>query len=258
MLLELKNIDQSFRKGTPDETVLFQNFCYGVEKGQFVSVVGSNGSGKTTMLNIICGSIRPDGGKVLFGGEDITDMDEYRRARRMGRVLQDPAAGTCAGLTILENLALSDNKGRRYGLGGAVDKRRKARYRELLQECGMGLEDRLDAKVGTLSGGQRQALALVIANMADIELMILDEHTAALDPKSSETIMELTHRLIRLKDITAVMVTHNLRYAVDYGDRLTMFHEGSVVMDLSGQEKQAAKVDDLLGKFYEISIEKGN
>lgn len=258
MLLELIEITKAFNVGTPDETLLFDKFSYGIEKGEFVSIVGSNGSGKTTLLNLICGSSAPDAGRILFDGGDITHMDEYRRAKRIGRVFQDPSAGTCANLTILENLALSDNKGRNYGLGLAVDKRRKEQYRSLLSDCGMGLEDRLDARVGTLSGGQRQALALVIANMTELELLILDEHTAALDPKSSETIMELTDRMIRARGITAAMVTHNLRHAVSYGTRLTMLNEGRIIMDLSGEEKQAATVDDLLGTFYEISIEKGN
>ena len=258
MLLELQNLEKRFYQGTPDETVLFDRFCYAVERGQFISIVGSNGSGKTTLLNLICGSLAPDAGQVIFNGKDITAQDEYRRARRIGRVFQNPALGACAGLTILENLALADNKGRIYGLGRAVDKRRKERYRALLCECDMGLEDRLDARVGTLSGGQRQALALVLANMADIELLILDEHTAALDPKSSATIMTLTDALIRKRGIAAMMVTHNLRHAAAYGDRLTMLHEGRVVMDLAGEQKQAASVDDLLGAFYQISIERGN
>lgn len=258
MLLELRHIEKRFNRGTPDETLLFSDFSYGVEKGAFVSVVGSNGSGKTTLLNLICGSVAPDAGEILFAGTDMTACNEYRRAARIGRVFQNPAAGTCAHLTILENLALSGNKGRAYGLSRAVDKRRVETYRALLRECGMGLEDRLDAHAGTLSGGQRQALALVLATMSDIELLVLDEHTAALDPKSSETIMELTQRFVANRALTAVMVTHNLRHALAYGDRLTMLHEGRVIMDLDAQAKQAARVDDLLGTFYEISIEKGN
>ena len=257
MLLELKEIEKRFNRGTPDETVLFDHFDYAVERGTFVSVVGSNGSGKTTLLNLICGSDAPDAGRILFAGADVTAQNEYQRARRIGRVFQNPAAGACAGLTIEENMALAGNKGRAYGLGRAVDKSRREHCRALLAECGMGLETRLDARVGTLSGGQRQALALVLATMTPVELLILDEHTAALDPKSSETIMELTNRIIRARGITAVMVTHNLRHAATYGDRLTMLHEGRVVMDLCGKEKQAAAVDDLLKAFYEISIEKG-
>lgn len=258
MLLELHDIEKRFHCGTPDEMRLFSHFCYGVERGAFVSVVGSNGSGKTTLLNLICGSSAPDAGRILFDGADITKRNEFHRAKRIGRVFQDPAAGTCAQLTILENLALADNKGRAYGLGRAVDRRRVETYRELLRPCGMGLEDRLDARAGTLSGGQRQALALVLATMTNVELLILDEHTAALDPKSSETIMELTDRLVAARNLTAIMVTHNLRHAAAYGNRLTMLHEGRVVMDLEGANKQAAKVDDLLDAFYEISIERGN
>ena len=258
MLLELTAIDKSFLAGTPDETQLFSGFSLAVPQKQFVSVVGSNGSGKTTLLNLICGTISPDAGKILFAGGDITLQSAVNRARKIGRVFQDPKAGTCAHLTILENLSLADNKGKPYGLGRGVQKSRRERFRELLGQCGMGLENRLDAEVGTLSGGQRQALALVIATMTDLELLILDEHTAALDPRSSETIMELTDRLIKKRGLTTIMVTHNLRYAVRYGDRLLMMDRGRLVVDKAGANKAALAVDDLLDVFTRISIEMGN
>lgn len=257
-MLELQNITKRFNPGTVDETTVFDSFDFKVEDGEFVSVIGSNGSGKTTLLNLICGSLSPDGGKILFGGKDITSVSEYKRAKIIGRVFQDPKAGTCPDLTILENLALADNKNKPFGLGICVNKKRTDYYRTLLEQCDMGLENRLGAQVGTLSGGQRQALALVIANMTDLEMLILDEHIAALDPKSSERVMELTDRLVKKNKITTLMVTHNLRFAVEYGSRLVMMHEGAAVMDIKGKEKENAEVEDLLEVFDRISIEKGN
>lgn len=257
-MLELKNIRKDFNPGTVDQVTLFDSFDFSVKEGEFVSVIGSNGSGKTTLLNLVCGSLYPDSGKILFDGKDITNLLEYKRAAFIGRVYQDPSMGTCPGLTITENMALSDNKGKRYGLSPAVNKKRLSYYKELVAECGMGLENRMNVKVGALSGGQRQALALVIATMTDLRLLILDEHTAALDPKTSENIMMLTDKLVREKGITTLMVTHNLKFAVDYGTRLVMMHEGNCIVDIAGEEKKNTAVDDLLGKFYEISIEKGN
>lgn len=257
-MLTMENLYKSFNIGTPDEAVLFDGFNFEVKDGEFVSVIGSNGSGKTTLLNLVCGTLLPEGGSIRFREQDITHMSEHKRAAFIGRVFQDPKAGTCAGLTILENLALADNKCRGYGLGFAIDKKRRDYYRQLLEQCEMGLENRLSTQVGALSGGQRQALALVIANMTEVELLILDEHTAALDPKSSETIMRLTDKLVRAHNITTVMVTHNLRYAVDYGTRLVMMHEGKAILDIQDEEKQKTKVDSLLNIFTEISIELGN
>lgn len=257
-MLELQNIVKRFNAGTVDETTVFDNFNFKVEKGEFVSVIGSNGSGKTTLLNLICGSMKPDDGKIIFNGKNITGMSEFKRAKIIGRVFQDPKAGTCADLSILENMALADNKNKRFGLSRCVNKKRIDYYKTLLEQCNMGLENRLGTQVGTLSGGQRQALALVIANMTDIELLILDEHIAALDPKSSERVMELTQSLVEKNKITTMMVTHNLRFACDYGTRLVMMHEGSARLDIRGEEKKNAKVEDLLEIFDEISIEKGN
>lgn len=257
-MLELQNIGKRFNAGTVDETTVFDNFNFKVEKGEFVSVIGSNGSGKTTLLNLICGSMKPDDGKIIFNGKNITGMSEFKRAKIIGRVFQDPKAGTCADLSILENMALADNKNKRFGLSRCVNKKRIDYYKTLLEQCNMGLENRLGTQVGTLSGGQRQALALVIANMTDIELLILDEHIAALDPKSSERVMELTQSLVEKNKITTMMVTHNLRFACDYGTRLVMMHEGSARLDIRGEEKKNAKVEDLLEIFDEISIEKGN
>ncbi len=257
-MLELVNITKRFNAGTPDESTVFDNFNFNVNDGEFVSVIGSNGSGKTTLLNIICGSYKPDGGSILFDGKDITNATEFKRAKIIGRVFQDPKAGTCPDLTILENMALADNKNKAFGLGKCVNKKRIDYYKSLLEQCEMGLEDRLSAQVGTLSGGQRQALALIIANMTDIKLLILDEHIAALDPKSSERVMMLTNKLVKENKITTLMVTHNLRFAAQYGNRLVMMHNGKAVLDIKDSEKENAKVEDLLEIFDKISIEKGN
>lgn len=257
-MLELRNITKRFNAGTVDETTVFDGFDFKVEDGDFVSVIGSNGSGKTTLLNLICGSLHPDEGKIIFNDRDITNVSEYKRAKIIGRVFQDPKTGTCPDLTILENIALADNKNKPFGLGRCVNKKRIEYYRSLLEQCDMGLENRLGVQVGTLSGGQRQALALVIANMTDLDLLILDEHIAALDPKSSERVMELTDRLVKKHKITTLMVTHNLRFAVEYGNRLVMMHEGNTVVDIRGAEKEKAQVEDLLAVFDRISIEKGN
>lgn len=257
-MLELKNITKRFNVGTVDESTVFDNFNFRMEKGEFVSVIGSNGSGKTTLLNLICGSLKPDEGEIIFNGNNITHVSEFKRAKIIGRVFQEPKIGTCADLTILENMALADNKNKVFGLGRCVNKKRIDYYKTLLEQCDMGLENRLGVQVGTLSGGQRQALALVIANMTDIELLILDEHIAALDPKSSDRVMELTRKIVEENSITTLMVTHNLRYAVEYGNRLFMMHEGNSVLDLKGADKENAKVEDILKIFDEISIEKGN
>lgn len=257
-MLELQNIVKKFNVGTVDESTVFDNFNLTVEDGEFVSIIGSNGSGKTTLLNLTCGSLKPDSGIILLDGKNINNVPEYKRAQHIGRVFQDPKVGTCADLTILENMALADNKNKMFGLGKCVNRKRIDYYKSLLEQCDMGLENRLGVQVGTLSGGQRQALALVIANMTDIDLLILDEHIAALDPKSSERVMQLTDQFVKKSGITTMMVTHNLRFAVEYGSRLVMMHGGQAVLDIKGEEKKNAKVEDLLKIFDQISIEKGN
>lgn len=257
-MLELKKIDKYYNPGTVNEMCLFDGFDLTVSDGEFVSVVGSNGSGKTSMLNILCGSIPVDGGKILMNGKDITNKKEFKRNRNIGRVYQNPSMGTCPSMTILENMSLADNKGKFFGLGAGINKARREEYREMLSQLGLGLENKMDVKVGVLSGGQRQAIALLMSTMTPIDFLILDEHTAALDPKTAELIMELTDKIVREKHLTTIMVTHNLRYAVEYGNRLLMMHQGGIVMDLKGEEKAHLEVEQILDKFNEISIECGN
>ena len=257
-MLELKNITKVFNPGTIHETVLFRDFNLAIDKGSFVSVVGSNGSGKTSLLNILCGSIPVEEGSILMDGKDITKKKEFRRYARMGRVYQNPSMGTCPTMTILENLSMADNKGRPYGLTPGTNKRRINDYREMLAPLGLGLEDKLGVQVGQLSGGQRQTLALLMATMTPIDFLILDEHTAALDPKTAEIVMELTNKVVQEKKLTTLMVTHNLRHAVTYGDRILMMHQGGIVLDKSGADKAGTQVDDLLDIFNSISIECGN
>ena len=257
-MLELREIRKVFNRGTPDENVLFDGFCFSVAEGEFVSIVGSNGSGKTTLLNLISGTMQPDGGQVFLRGQDITAQKEFVRARRIGRVFQDPAGGMANNMTVAENMAIAENKGRGYGLSAGLNKRRVEAYRELLRPLGLGLEMRMNVPVGALSGGQRQLLTLLVATMTPIDLLLLDEHTAALDPKTAEQTMELTDRIVREKKITTLMVTHNLRFAEQYGTRLCMFDKGRIVLDVAGEEKRAKKVDDLLGLFNAISVECGN
>ena len=257
-MLELRDVTKIYNPGAVTEQRLFQNFSLTVEEGQFVAIVGSNGSGKTSMLNIICGSIPIEGGDVLVDGTSIGKLRDYQRYAGMGRVYQNPSAGTCPNLTMLENLSLADNKGRPFGLGRAVDRRRVDFYRERLRSLGLGLEDQLDVKMGALSGGQRQAVALLMATMTPLRFLILDEHTAALDPKTADAVMVLTDRVIREKKLTAVMVTHNLRYAVEYGDRILMMNRGRVVLDRAGEEKRSTSMDDILSMFNRISMESGS
>ena len=237
---------------------LFKDFELSVKDGEFVSVVGSNGSGKTSMLNIICGSIPIDSGDCLIGGESINKQKDFVRYKKIGRVYQNPSMGTCPNMTILENLSLADNKGKHFGLGIGVSKKRINDYKQMLSALGLGLEDKLNVKMGSLSGGQRQAVALLMATMTPLDFLILDEHTAALDPHTADIIMELTDKIVREKKLTAIMVTHNLRYAVEYGSRLIMMDKGHIVLDVKGEKKKNTKVEDILDLFTSISIECGN
>lgn len=256
-MLELKNISKSFTV-LNDVMPVFKDFSMTVEEGEFVSIVGSNGSGKTTLLNLVSGTLKPDEGRIILDGKDITAQKEHVRARLIGRVFQDPAKGTSPGMTIAENMAIADNKCGSYNLGMGIRRDRLEYYKELLRPMNLGLEDRMDVRVGALSGGQRQVLTLITATMSPLKILLLDEHTAALDPKTSETIMELTDRIVTEKKLTTLMVTHNLRFAVEYGTRLMMFNHGRAVVDVRGKEKENIGVNDLLDTFNQISVECGN
>ena len=250
-MLELKGIHKYYNPGTVNEMCLFQNFNLTIDNGEFVSVVGSNGSGKTSMLNIICGSIPVEGGQILINGSDITKQKEFKRNQRIGRVYQNPAMGTCPSMTILENMSLADNKGKVFGLSRGTNKSRIEYYREQLSQLGLGLEDKMDVKVGALSGGQRQAMALLMSTMTPIEFLILDEHTAALDPATAAKVLALTRQIIAERKITALMVTHNMHQALELGNRTLMMDAGSIIFDVSGAEREKLTVDDLLEKFKE-------
>ena len=253
-MLELREITKVYNSGTVTEMTLFDRFQLTVPDGQFVSIVGSNGSGKTSLLNLLCGSIPLDGGDVCIDGKSIRKQKDYQRYAAIGRVYQNPSLGTCPNLTMLENLSLADNKGKRFGLGFGVNRKRIDFYRTELANLGLGLEDKLDVKMGALPGGQRQAVALLMATLTPLKFLILDEHTAALDPKTAEVIMALTGKVVREKGLTAMMVTHNLRYALEYGDRLLMLHRGQIVLDRVGEEKQATTADELLQVFNRYSM----
>lgn len=257
-MLEINHLSKTYNPGTVQELCLFDDFNLSVKEGAFLSIVGSNGSGKTSMLNLICGSILPDKGSILIDGRDITKEKEHKRSRMIGRVYQNPAMGTCGSMTILENMSLAEHKGKPSNLRPGTDKKRIQAYKDLLHPLNLGLENMMYSKVGSLSGGQRQALALLMSTMTPISFLILDEHTAALDPKTADIIMELTDKIVKEKKLTAMMVTHNLRYALEYGDRLIMMHQGNIVLDKNEQEKQETKMNDILKIFNEISIECGN
>lgn len=257
-MLKLENINKTFHAGTVNEMTLFQDFNLQVCKDEFISIIGSNGSGKSTMLNIICGSTPIDSGKVLLNETNIHKMKDYKRSAFIARVYQEPTKGSCSSFSILENMALADNKGKHYLFGNAINKNRIDFYRSQLELLHLGLENRIYDKVGNLSGGQRQALAMITSTLTPNRILILDEHTAALDPKTADIIMELTHSLVQAKKLTTIMVTHNLKFALQYGNRILMMHKGNIIMDKKGMMKNNMVLNDILEKFNEISIETGN
>jgi putative ABC transport system ATP-binding protein len=253
--LELQGIRKVFFPGTANEVVALDGIDLSVPAGQFVSIIGSNGSGKSTLLNAVAGTFPVTSGRIVLGASDVTKQPDYVRSRSIGRVFQDPRAGTAPDMTIEENLALALLRTKRSGLRMGVTNRRRAIMREQLSRLGMGLEDRLKAGVAKLSGGQRQAMSLLMATIAEPSLLLLDEHTAALDPKVAHTIMELTGEIVAERHLTTLMVTHNMELALRYGDRLFMMHSGRIVLDLSHEQKQALQVSDLIEKFHEVAGE---
>ena len=247
-MIELINVKKSFGDGTDKKTVL-NGVNLKLEKGDFVTVIGGNGAGKSTLLNAIGGSIFVDEGKITIGGKDVTRMPEHKRAAFLGRVFQDPLNGTAADMQIIENLALAKRRGKRKTLRWCIGKNETDEYKALLKEFDLGLEERLTQKVGTLSGGQRQALTLLMASLSSPELLLLDEHTAALDPKTAEKVLRLTNEIIARENLTALMITHNMTDALKCGNRLIMMDGGRVVYDVRGEEKLKLTVNDLIEKF---------
>jgi len=252
-MLELRNISKTFYPGTVNERVALDNVSLTLNDGDVVTVIGGNGAGKSTLLNMIAGTLPVDEGKILIDGHDITHYPEYKRAKFLGRVFQDPMTGTAASMGIDENLALALRRGKRRGLGWGITKKERAKYVDMLAEFGLGLESRVTAKVGLLSGGQRQVLTLLMATLKQPKLLLLDEHTAALDPKTAKLVLEATDKIIRENKLTAVMITHNMNDAIQYGNRLIMMMDGHIIYDVAGEEKKALTVPDLLKKFEEYS-----
>ena len=226
-----------------------------LNEGDFVTIIGGNGAGKSTLLNSICGVFPVDSGSIVIDGKDVTRLPEHKRAKYLGRVFQDPMMGTAADMWIEENMSLAYRRGMSRGLKWAITSKERKMYREMLSQLGLGLEDRLSSKVGLLSGGQRQALTLLMAVMRKPKLLLLDEHTAALDPKTAETVLELSEKFISEGNLTTLMITHNMKDAITHGNRLIMMHEGRVIYDVSGEEKKKLTVDDLLKKFADLSGE---
>ena len=257
-MLEIQNVSKTFNAGTVNEKTALNGLNLKLNEGDFVTVIGGNGAGKSTMLNAVAGVWPVDCGKIIIDGVDVTRLSEHQRAAYIGRVFQDPMTGTAATMQIEENLALAARRGKPRTLRIGITKAEREQYRELLKTLDLGLEDRLTARVGLLSGGQRQAMALLMTTMSPIEILILDEHTAALDPKTAEIIMELTNNIVKKKKITTLMVTHNLMHALHYGNRLIMMHEGNAIMDLNEQDKKSTSVDNILNVFNKISLERGN
>ena len=252
-MLKLENIWKTFNAGTINEKVALQNLSLTMEEGDFVTVIGGNGAGKSTMLNAVAGVFGVDSGKIMIDGVDVTNLPEYKRAKYIGRVFQDPMMGTAATMQIEENLALAARRGQSRTLRAGITRAEREAYMEQLKILGLGLENRMTAKVGLLSGGQRQALTLLMATLQRPKLLLLDEHTAALDPKTAAKVLDATQRIVQKDNLTTLMITHNMRDAIAYGNRLIMMYEGHVVVDVSGEEKKKLTVEQLLNLFSQAS-----
>lgn len=254
-MLELKNIYKTFNAGTVNEKMALRGLNLTLEDGDFVTVIGGNGAGKSTMLNAIAGVWPVDQGQILIGDADVTKLPEYKRAEYLGRVFQDPMTGTAATMEIQENLALALRRGDSRTLKAGITKKEHAKYREMLATLGLGLEDRMTSKVGLLSGGQRQALTLLMATLKKPKLLLLDEHTAALDPKTAAKVLQTTDMIVNRDNLTTLMITHNMKDAIAHGNRLIMMMDGNIILDIRGEEKKKLTVADLLHKFEEASGE---
>lgn len=252
-MLDIQGIKKTFNKGTINEKTALNGVDLQLAAGDFVTIIGGNGAGKSTTLNAIAGTWQVDEGRIIVGGLDITNLPEYKRAGYLGRVFQDPMLGTATTMSIEENMAIAARRGSRRGLGWGITKKEREWYKNELSVLGLGLEDRLESKVGLLSGGQRQAITLLMAALKKPRLLLLDEHTAALDPKTASKVLEISDQIISDHQLTAMMVTHNMRDAITHGNRLIMMHEGRVIYDVAGEEKKKLKVSDLLEKFEEVS-----
>jgi putative ABC transport system ATP-binding protein len=248
-MITLSGITKIFNKGTQDEKRALNNLSLDVEDGDFITIIGSNGAGKSTLLNVISGTHQPDDGKIMIGTEDLTRQPDYIMARHVARVFQNPTLGTAAEMTIEENLAMAHMRGKRRGLKWGVTANRRKHYKQILKVLELGLEDRLKDKVGLLSGGQRQSMALLMTTLTLPKLLLLDEHTAALDPKTAAKVMELTEKMVRENHLTSLMVTHNMNQALQYGNRMIMLHQGEIKIDVKGKEKQELTVTDVIAKF---------
>ena len=252
-MLEIKEIFKTFNAGTVNEKQALRGVSLTLDDGDFCTVIGGNGAGKSTMLNAVAGVWTVDSGTISIGGTDVTRLPEFKRARFIGRVFQDPMMGTAPSMQIVENLALAARRGQSRGLGWGITKAEKERYHELLCSLGLGLEDRLTSRVGLLSGGQRQALTLLMASLQKPRLLLLDEHTAALDPKTAAKVLELSDRIVEENHLTTMMVTHNMKDAIAHGNRLIMMYDGRIVIDVSGEEKKKLTVPQLLELFSKVS-----
>ena len=252
-MLEIKDIWKIFNAGTVNEKQALRGVSLTLNDGDFCTVIGGNGAGKSTMLNAVAGTWAVDGGSISIGGVDVTPLPDYKRAPYIGRVFQDPMLGTAPTMQILENLALAARRGERRGLRWGVTKAEKEQYQEMLKNLDLGLEDRLTSKVGLLSGGQRQALTLLMASLKKPKLLLLDEHTAALDPKTAAKVLELSDRIVAESKLTTMMVTHNMKDAIQHGNRLIMMYDGKIVIDVSGEEKKKLTVPQLLELFNKVS-----
>ena len=254
-MLTVKGISKKFNAGTVNEKLALSNISFTFAEGDFVTLIGGNGAGKSTLLNCIAGVHEIDQGSIIIGGIDVTKLSEYKRAGLIGRVFQDPMMGTASNMGIEENLALAYRRGKRRTLRWGISNQEREEYKELLQTLDLGLETRLSAKIGLLSGGQRQAITLLMATLKNPKLLLLDEHVAALDPKTAEKVLELSDQFIAKGNLTTLMVTHNMRHAIKYGNRLMMMHDGRVILDIKGEEKQKLTVEDLLQRFGQVSGE---